>query len=399
MDDVSQSLASIGKSGPQNCSSLRVIRICIAVIVHGRVFCITVQSTRGGAFRVFMQLVVLFVFLAGRSNSGQNSLLAQSPLPPHCIASFDDVYAADVSWDKEVLNPVAMVPAETHLWLLNNTIFHDVGEVLSANPGPSQTAMAPQGAPNWRWKFLPKGFLYHTYWASVAEPRLSTRAIDDFGGHQSLDSQIGGRLGIVRFGDTEALEGFQLDLLGGANLRQNTDTSDWDMTGTDYRFDIPLTYRRGPHAWKMGFYHVSSHMGDEFLAHNPTAQRIDYFRHSLYLGYSYYVTPDFRVYGEVDYAFSHDFAEAWHLQFGFDWGPVQPTGIRGAPFLAINGHLREELDFGGNVSLQTGWAWRGEGIDAGTLRTGLFFYNGGSPQFSFYQQNEQLLGWGLWYDF
>ncbi len=333
------------------------------------------------AFRVFTQLVILFAFLAGRENSGQNSLLAQSPFPPFSIASIDEVLAADASRDKEVLDPIATFPVETPLGQLNNSIFRDVM------------------APNWRWKFLPKGFLYHTYWASVAEPRLSTRAIDDFGGHQSLDSQIGGRLGIVRFGDTEAQEGFQLDLLGGANLRQNIDTSDWDMTGTDYRFDIPLTYRRGPHAWKVGFYHVSSHMGDEFLAHNPTVQRIDYFRHSLYFGYSYYVTPQFRVYGEVDYAFSRDFAKAWHLQFGFDWGPVQPTGTRGAPFLAINGHLREELHFGGNVSLQTGWAWKGEGMDAGTLRTGLFFYNGGSPQFSFYQQNEQLLGWGLWYDF
>jgi len=254
-------------------------------------------------------------------------------------------------------------------------------------------------SPTWRWTFLPQGFLYRTYWASVAEPRLSTRAIHDFGGQNSLDSQIAGRFGIVRFGERYSEEGIQLDLLGGANLRQNIDTSDWDMTGTDYRYDIPLTYRRGPHAWKFGFYHVSSHMGDEFLQHNPTVNRIDYYRNSLYLGYSYNVTPEFRVYGEIDYAFSRDFAEPWHLQFGFDWGPVQPTGIQGAPFFAINGHLREELDFGGNVSLQTGWAWRGEGLGAGTLRTGLFFYNGGSPQYSFYKESEQLLGWGLWYDY
>ncbi|WP_437191568.1 DUF1207 domain-containing protein [Planctomicrobium sp. SH527] len=228
---------------------------------------------------------------------------------------------------------------------------------------------------------------------------MSTRAISDSGGHNSLDSQIGGRFGIVRFGDPNAEEGFQLDLLGGANLRQNIDSDDWDMTGTDYRFDIPLTYRHGPHAWRFGFYHVSSHMGDEFLVHHPSVSRIDYYRDSLYLGYSYHVTPEFRLYGELDYAFSRDFAQPWHLQFGFDWGPAHPTGVRGAPFLAINGHLREELNFGGNVSLQTGWAWKGEGLGAGTLRTGLHYYNGGSPQFSFYRQSEQQIGWGLWYDY
>lgn len=260
-------------------------------------------------------------------------------------------------------------------------------------------AFAPLISPDWRWVFLPQGFLYHTYWASAAEPRLSTRAINDSGGHNSEDSQIGGRIGIVRFGNPKSEEGVQLDLLAGVNLRQNLDTSEWDMTGTDYRFDIPLTYRQGPHALKFGFYHVSSHTGDEFLVHNPFVSRIDYWRNAIYLGYSYYVTPEIRIYGEIDYAFAREFSEPWHFQFGFDWGPVRPTGVRGAPFLAVNAHLREELNWGGNVSLQAGWAWKGEGLGAGTLRTGLHYYNGGSSQFSFYQENEQQIGWGLWYDF
>lgn len=260
-------------------------------------------------------------------------------------------------------------------------------------------SLPPTLSSEWRWKFLPQGFLYHTYWASTAEPRLSTRAVKDLGGHSSLDSQVGGRFGIVRYGNPDAEEGFQIDLLAGANLRQNLDTSDLDMTGTDYRYDIPLTYRLGPHAWKFGFYHVSSHMGDEFLQHNPSASRIDYYRDSLYLGYSYFIIPELRLYGELDYAFSRDYSEPWHIQFGFDWGPVRPTGIRGAPFMALNVHLRQELDFGGNVSMQAGWAWKGEGLAAGTLRTGLHYYNGGSPQYSFYRESEQQIGWGLWYDY
>ncbi|MBI1346276.1 DUF1207 domain-containing protein [bacterium] len=278
---------------------------------------------------------------------------------------------------------------------------HELSPFLGENQVESVAVSTFSSAPpaEWQWKFLPQGFLYHTYWASTAEPRLSTRAISDVGGHNSLDSQIGARIGLVRFGDADAEEGFQFDLLGGANLRQNIDTYDWDMTGTDYRYDIPLTYRRGRHAWKFGFYHVSSHMGDEFLKYNPAISRIDYYRDAIYLGYSYYATPELRLYGEIDYALRSDFAEPLHFQFGFDWGPVSPTGVRGAPFVAANVHLREELDFSGNVSLQAGWAWKGEGTMAGTLRTGLHFYNGGSPQYSFYRENEQQIGWGLWYDF
>ena len=36
-----------------------------------------------------------------------------------------------------------------------------------------------------------------------------------------------------------------------------------------------------------------------------------------------------------------------------------PTGSAGTPFFAINGHLREEVDFGGDISTQLGWLWRG----------------------------------------
>lgn len=65
--------------------------------------------------------------------------------------------------------------------------------------------------------------------------------------------------------------------------------------------------------------------------------------------------------------------------------------------LAINGHLREELDFGGNLVVQAGWQWRGP---AGHLfRTGLQYFNGKSDQFEFYDRFEQKIGIGIWYDF
>ena len=38
--------------------------------------------------------------------------------------------------------------------------------------------------------------------------------------------------------------------------------------------------------------------------------------------------------------------------------PCSPHGAQGAPFLAVNAHLREEVNFGGGLTVQTGWAWR-----------------------------------------
>ncbi len=249
----------------------------------------------------------------------------------------------------------------------------------------------------WCWHVRPKGFLYSTYWASAAEPRMATHLVKiaDMGRFQ--DSHIGGRLGIVRFGPKDQPEGWQLDVLGGAKLRQDWDEG-LDVVSTDYRYDILATYGAGRRRLKLGFYHVSSHAGDEFLLKNPDFDRLNYFRDVLVAGFSIYPVPPLRLYAEAGWAFDYDVSEPWEFQFGADFGPAYPTGAAGGPFAAINTHLREDVDFGGNLALQIGWAWTSENTD-GVLRSGLYYYSGRSPQFSFYAENEEQVGWGLWYDY
>jgi len=193
-------------------------------------------------------------------------------------------------------------------------------------------------------------------------------------------------------------EGWQFDVLGGAKLRQDAG-SELDVVAVDFRYDLLLTHALGPHRWKFGFYHVSSHLGDEYLLKHPQDPRLNFVRDTLVLGYSYYALPELRLYGEVGYAFYHDVSEPLELQFGFDYGPAGKTGPYGAPFIALNCHLREEVEFGGNIALQAGWAWRADGMNAGTFRTGMYYYDGKSPQFSFFNRYERQMGWGLWYDY
>ncbi len=249
----------------------------------------------------------------------------------------------------------------------------------------------------WERQVLPQGFIYGTYWASAAEPRLSTQIVNVSGDQTFVDSNIGGRLGLFRYGPHDTPEGFQFDLLGSAKLRQSW--GDLDLIGTDYRYDLLGTYGDGPHRYKFGFYHVSAHAGDEFLLNNPGFNRLNFFRDAFVLGYSYYAFPELRLYAETSWSFHNVISESWEFQFGFDYGPTCPTGPQGKPFVAFNTHLREEVNFGGNVALQAGWAWKGDSVAAGVLRTGLYYYNGESPQFSFYDEHELQIGVGLWYDY
>lgn len=247
------------------------------------------------------------------------------------------------------------------------------------------------------WHVRPEGFIYETYWASAAEPSLGTRIVESNSHGSLIESDIGARLGLFRFGPHNREEGFQIDILGGAKLRQDWDSA--DVLSTDYRYDVLGTWGGKRHQWKFGFYHVSSHLGDEFLIANPDFHRLNFSRDALVLGHSFYPIEPLRLYGEVGWGFNLEHSEPMELQFGFDLGPPHPTGLGGAPFAAGNVHLREEVDFGGNITLQAGWAWRGHNSQDGALRTGLYFYDGKSPQFSFFDEHERQIGWGLWYDF
>lgn len=276
----------------------------------------------------------------------------------------------------------------------------DSNPYVSLEGHPSSVGrILPDNLPSVReWHVRPCGFIYGTYWASAAEPRLAVHLVEEQHTGTFLDSHIGGRLGLFRFGPKDQPQGFQVDILGGAKLRQDWDDQ-LDVSATDYRYDILGTYGAAQHRFKFGFYHVSSHVGDEFLLKTPTFHRLNFSRNTFVGGYSYFPSTRVRLYAETGWAFDHEICEPWEFQFGLEIGPQSHTGINGAPFLALNVHLREELEFGGNVAAQIGWAWRGEDEFDGTLRTGMYFYEGASPQFSFYAEHERQFGWGLWYDY
>ncbi|MFQ5731861.1 MAG: DUF1207 domain-containing protein [Planctomycetaceae bacterium] len=215
-----------------------------------------------------------------------------------------------------------------------------------------------------------------------------------------LGYDFGRRDGILRFGTGDPLnpQGWQLDVEGAAFPRLDLDESS-DLDSVDFRFGIPLTWRRGPFQAKFAYYHLSSHAGDEFLKRNPGFQRINFSRNALVLGGGHFPTPDLRLYAEADYGFVNDGGVGnWWFQFGFDYAPALPTGTFGAPFVAMNALLREEVDFDGTFTATAGWAWRGD-RHGRLLRVGLQYTNGKTTQFEFLRRSEQLLGLGIWYDF
>jgi hypothetical protein len=274
------------------------------------------------------------------------------------------------------------------------------GPYFGPNAAASQPLYYGYGS-CWTWQLVPDGLMYPSYLAGVKEPRFASQWTNQRNHGWVWDSTLGGRVGIARLGTQNDIrpEGWQLDFEGAAFPRIDlSEGHDREFESADYRVGVPLTTRQGPWEGKFGYYHLSSHLGDEFLETHSGVDRINYVRDSLLLGVALRPHRDWRLYGEVGWAFHIDGgARPWEFQFGGEYSPAEPTGAAGAPFVAANGHLRQDNNFGGNVNVEAGWQWRGR--SGHLFRVGAQFFDGMSEQYQFFTQHEDQVGVGLWYDF
>ena len=204
------------------------------------------------------------------------------------------------------------------------------------------------------------------------------------------------RVGLLRYGTTNELlpQGWQLDVEAAAFPRLDDNRN---LVECDFRAGIPLTTRQGPWELKVGYVHTCSHIGDLYLLGNPGFQRINYTRDSVVWGLALYVTPDLRSHGDQRGLSHQRRGRAVGIPV---WRRVQPRRpdrpLRAV--LRLNGHLRQVNDFGGNVTVQTGWQWRGRSRSPAPHRHAILQrHERGGPvlQPSF----EEQIGGGLWYDF
>ncbi|WP_345682657.1 DUF1207 domain-containing protein [Novipirellula caenicola] len=259
---------------------------------------------------------------------------------------------------------------------------------------------ANRSQPQHDWVILPDGLLYKSYLAGPHEPRISTVLFSDTESGILWDATLGGRVGLLRYGTPGAVaaEGWQWDLEGAVMVRLDVENSE-DVESMDFRFGTLITYADGPWSAKLGYFHISSHVGDEYMERFPLFQRINYVTESLIAGVSYQASDPLRVYGEFAYAVkASGGAKPIQIQFGAEHVPVPLQPKRGGPFNAINVDVREAVDFSPTMTLQTGWQWQGMASQR-RIRFGLQYLNGYTTQFEFFHQREEQIGIGSWFDY
>lgn len=249
------------------------------------------------------------------------------------------------------------------------------------------------------WQVLPQGLMYKAYLAGEKESRMASVWTSIKGRHGVLwENTLGGHVGLLRYGNRSAInpEGWQLDLEGAALPRVDMGHDD-DLEAVDFRAGFLSTWRYGPNAYKAGYYHLSSHAGDEYLLRVPTFDRLNYVRDSFIVGWTRFLTPHAQAYAEVAYAWNAECgAQPLEFQYGLQYTPMI-FGFRGAPFAAINGHTRQDFGWITSVTAQAGWQWRG--YTNHLWRFGVQYYKGPALQWEFAGQSQSSMGAGMWFDY
>jgi hypothetical protein len=367
----------IPKTGPSSAAALRVwLAALVLAIVASRVVAQTIEPLPPppGPYMPAQPAGPQF-----GDGSGFGSFIEEMPQPPEETTG---------------------MPSMIHPGPGPVTPYPPMAPPVYSQPGftpPNERWNTPSANCPWEWQGLPDGLVWRSYLAGVKEPRFALVTTSQSGFGAIWDATIGARFALFRYGTRTAYrpEGFEVQLEGAAMPRLQPTLDSSPLVATDYRIGVPVVYAKGPWQFKTGYYHISSHLGDEYMILNPTADRINYVRDSVMFAVGYWWSEALRLYGEFDIAAVSDGAEPCEFQFGFDYSPPVRHG---APFLAAYGNLRQEVDFGGFFVVQTGWQWRG-GPSMRTFRLGVEYLNGQSPQYEFFNTFEQHVGFGLWYDF
>lgn len=267
-------------------------------------------------------------------------------------------------------------------------------------PGPSLAVPGRDAIRTDEWQLLPDGVMYPSYLAGEKEPRFGVASLIGPDKIWRWEAALGGRVALLRHGTVDPIrpEGWELQMEGAVLARLQILEPSAPLDATDYRFGILSVWREGPIAFKAGYYHLSSHAGDEFLLANPSYQRLNYVRDSAIIGTFIDLTEAIQVYAEIAYAGTDGGAKPLELQYGVQYSPQGPTGFGGAPFAAVNGHTRQDQSWITSVNMTAGWQWRGARTNH-LWRLGVQHYVGPAMQWEFVGRRERVSGGGIWYDF
>ena len=254
--------------------------------------------------------------------------------------------------------------------------------------------------------FLPRGTLFRSLLADPKELRfyLGYRPHQDGSPYLSENTTIfaaglGDSFGLYRSVDNSGGYSWQVGISGGIFAEFDLNTSSFFLVETDYVIGVPVTLRKGPASYRLTMYHLSSHVGDEYLLHSDI-RRIEFSYEALNALGSYEWGP-WRIYygGEVVVHKQPSSYKPFSLQTGVEYYGAQKAIWGAQPIAGLDLRSTQQNSWPVNASLKIGLRFDGAAGSGRSLRLMAEGYNGYAPHGQFYSDRIEYIGVGLSLDF
>ncbi len=252
---------------------------------------------------------------------------------------------------------------------------------------------------------FPRGDVFVPPLADQKQPRSHVtwqRFKTSFGTYSVGSVGFGENIGLLRRAGTNEGNGVQFGVSGAVLALFNLDADSTDLLNADYIVGFPFSVRKNNWSGRLRLFHLSSHLGDEFLLHPqplPQPQRVNLsYETAEFLGS--YDRGAFRLYGGPSWIVSSVTSIGrTRLQGGAEVRG-KPTGWRRARFVSaaeISGW--SETAWQRDISVKAGLMFFNPFDENRGLQFLLEYFNGHAPHGQFYPLQVEYWGAGVAFGF
>jgi hypothetical protein len=262
--------------------------------------------------------------------------------------------------------------------------------------------------------------LTELYQPMVADPRQVTNSL---GYRQGDISIIGKKVVPVSLGDDFGFYRW-LDVWDHGDLQISIEAGIWsvfnmdppkpnlaggtaELVNTDFYVGIPLSYALNKWSFKWRVYHISSHLGDEFLVDHPGFERVNPSFEATDLFISYQVFDSWRLYGAPGVILHSDNSFKMNPPLYFEYGTEYRFGgvkfhsqrLYGTFLLAAHFRSYAYLNWGFDGTFLAGYEFsKLQGIGR-KFRLFVEYHNGFSLEGQFMKEHTQYVEYMFMYGF
>lgn len=210
----------------------------------------------------------------------------------------------------------------------------------------------------------------------------------------------GENFGLVKWLGERPGDGTQISLNAGLFAQFNLSTPSANLVNADYTVGLALSRRAGPWSGRLNVYHLSSHLGDEFILDQPTVERVNL---SLIAAdaLASYEWEHWRIYGGGGYLLHRnpEDIERGLARAGMEYHASERFWKLGRPVAGLDVHSIEAQDWDTGISFKAGFEFGQPEPGRRSARLLAEAYKGFAPFGQFYNTEIQYYGMGFYLGF